>query len=160
MEDFAWLAETEASVNNGITFYVGSLGSSASNDVLAILHRFKSRVHFLHGRTVQIEADGFSFHESDHLDGNVDLVDVLRLVMREQAQRKERGEELWQIPVRPDHGHVLLNDCLREHNLGHSAIGRLKVLLKCAGLCGQLNITVTKQQTTRVEAKSCRTIFL
>lgn len=133
MKDFAWLAESEPSFNNGIAFCVGSLGSLATNDVLAILRRFRSRVHFLHARTVKMEEDDLSFYESDHLDGNVNLPAVLHLLMHEQAERRKRGEEVWQIPVRADHGHILLADSRRECNPGYSAIGRLKGLAEIRG---------------------------
>lgn len=133
MEDFAWLADAEPSVNNGITFCVGSLGSSVKNDVPAILNRFVSRVHFLHARTISMEPDGLSFYESEHLSGDVNLPAVLQIVMQEQAKRRQKGQELWQIPVRPDHGHLLMGDSLRECNPGYSAIGRLKGLAEIRG---------------------------
>jgi mannonate dehydratase len=133
MEDFAWLADSERSIHNGLTFCVGSLSSSAKNDVLAMLNRFVSRVHFLHGRSIKIEADGLSFYESEHLKGDVNLPAVLQIVMREQARRKRDGVESWQIPVRPDHGHVLLRDSMRDCNPGYSAVGRLKGLAEIRG---------------------------
>lgn len=133
MEDLAWLADTEPSLNNGLTFCVGSLSSSSANDVMAMLNCFISRVHFLHARAVRLEADGFSFYESDHLQGNVNLPAILHLLMREQASRKQLGGAMWQIPLRPDHGHVLLGDSLRECNPGYSAVGRLKGLAEIRG---------------------------
>lgn len=133
MEDLAWLADTEPSLNNGLTFCVGSLSSSSANDVMAMLNRFISRIHFLHARAVRLEADGLSFYESDHLQGDVNLPAILHLLMREQASRKQLGGAMWQIPQRPDHGHVLLGDSLRECNPGYSAVGRLKGLAEIRG---------------------------
>ncbi len=133
MEDFGWLADSEPSPNSGLTFCVGSLSSSARNDVHAILERFVSRVHFVHGRNVRIEQDRLSFYESNHLSGDANLPTVLHLVMREQARRKVLGQATWRIPVRPDHGHLLLEDALRDCNPGYSAIGRLKGLAEIRG---------------------------
>jgi mannonate dehydratase len=98
-----------------------------------MLKRFVSRVHFVHGRTVKNEADGLSFYESDHLNGDVNLPAVLHLVMTEQAKRRQLGQEMWQIPVRSDHGHLLLEDRLRNCNPGYSAVGRLKGLAEIRG---------------------------
>lgn len=134
IEDLEWLASAEPSNCNGLTFCIGSLSSSAKNDVLAMLRRFVSRVHFLHARSVRMEADGLSFHESDHLSGDVSLPPVLQILMHEQARRKALGQTTWRIPVRPDHGHILLSDSLQECNPGYSAIGRLKGLAEIRGV--------------------------
>lgn len=118
---------------NGLTFCTGSLGSSRSNDVYAILSRFADRVHFAHLRNVTTEADG-SFIEDDHLAGDVDMVRIINLLLAEEARRKDAGRADHHIPFRPDHGHLLIDDQQKTTLPGYSAIGRLKGLAELRGI--------------------------
>ena len=115
-------------------FCTGSLGVAASNDLPAIAHAFASRIHFAHLRATRREPDG-SFYEADHLDGDVDMVAVIRVLLEEDRRRpKER-----QIPFRPDHGHLMLDDLHKKTNPGYSAIGRLKGLAELRGVIRALS---------------------
>jgi len=119
---------------NGLTFCTGSYGVRADNDLPAMVREFGPRIHFAHLRNVTREPDG-SFHESDHLDGSTDMVEVVVALMEEQACRKAEGRADWRIPMRPDHGHLLADDIGKARiNPGYSLIGRLKGLAELRGV--------------------------
>jgi len=128
MQDYQALFDAVPSVANGMCFCTGSLGVSAANDLPAIARRFASRIHFAHLRATRREADG-SFYESDHLDGDVDMIAVLRELLAEDRKRPQGAK----IPFRPDHGHLMLDDLEKKTNPGYSAIGRLKGLAELRG---------------------------
>lgn len=113
---------------NGITFCTGSLGVRADNDLPAMLAEFGPRVHFLHLRATRREADGESFHEAPHLDGDVDMVAVIAQALRLEAARGEA------LPMRPDHGHAILCDQRAPFPPGYPAIGRLRGLAELRGV--------------------------
>ena len=128
-DDYARLFDAVPDPANGMCFCVGSLGVRADNDVPAMARRFAPRIHFAHLRVTRREADPMSFHEADHLDGDVDMIAVLGALLAEDARRPERDR----IPFRPDHGHRMLDDLGRRANPGYSAIGRLKGLAELRG---------------------------
>lgn len=115
---------------NGMCFCTGSLGVRADNDLVAMAEHFAPRVWFAHLRATKRESDPMSFHEADHLDGDVDMVGVLRALSREDRKRPAQGK----IPFRPDHGHRMLDDLAKTTNPGYSAIGRLKGLAELRGV--------------------------
>jgi mannonate dehydratase len=117
---------------NGLTLCAGSYGSRADNDVVAMAREFAPRIHFAHLRNVTIEPDG-SFHEAEHLDGGTDMVALIDVLLREEraARREARRPD---IPMRPDHGHLLAGDAGRPSNPGYSYIGRLKGLAELRGV--------------------------
>jgi mannonate dehydratase len=119
--------------SNGITFCTGSLGARGDNDLPAMAGRLGPHIHFLHLRNVQREADG-SFYEADHLGGSNDMYAVMKSVVLEQKRRAESGREDVAIPMRPDHGHKLLDDFNYNTYPGYSVIGRLKGLAELRGL--------------------------
>ena len=121
------------SPNNGITFCTGSLGARGDNDLPAMAAKLGPHIHFLHLRNVQREADG-SFYEADHLGGSTDMYAVMKSVILEQKRRAETGRDDIAIPMRPDHGHKLLDDFNYNTYPGYSAIGRLKGLAELRGL--------------------------
>jgi mannonate dehydratase len=127
-QDYQSLFDAVPSPANGMCFCTGSLGVSASNDLPDIARRFASRIHFAHLRSTRREADG-SFYESDHLDGDVDMIAVLRELLAEDRRRGLTEK----IPFRPDHGHQMLDDLHKKTNPGYSAIGRLKGLAELRG---------------------------
>ena len=132
--DARFILDAVDSPANGLTFCVGSFGARADNDLVAMVEEFGPRIHFAHLRNVTREADG-SFHEADHLGGSSDMVGVIIALMREQARRKEHDRADWRIPMRPDHGHLLLDDIGKERiNPGYSCIGRLKGLAEIRGV--------------------------
>ncbi|MDR6902711.1 mannonate dehydratase [Rhizobium miluonense] len=118
---------------NGLTLCVGSLGSRADNDVLAIAREFASRINFAHLRDVAIEEDG-SFVEASHLEGRSDIYAILRTLLAEEARRRKEGREDHVIPMRPDHGHLIGDDIDKPTNPGYSLIGRLKGLGELHGV--------------------------
>jgi mannonate dehydratase len=119
---------------NGLTFCTGSYGVRPDNDLVAMAREFAGRIHFLHLRSTRREDDPESFHEAAHLDGDVDMVGVIREVVREERRRREAGRADAQIPMRPDHGHQMLDDIGKAVNPGYSAIGRLRGLAELRGV--------------------------
>jgi mannonate dehydratase len=118
---------------NGLTFCTGSYGARADNDLPAMIGEFASRIHFAHLRNVMLEADG-SFYEADHLEGSTDMEAVVIALVTEVLRRKREGRDDWNIPMRPDHGHLLADDIGKARiNPGYSLIGRLKGLAELRG---------------------------
>ncbi|AIM35234.1 mannonate dehydratase [Sphingobacterium sp. ML3W] len=112
---------------NGICFCTGSLGASQSNDVVTLLDKVKARVYFSHLRNVRKDKLG-SFYEADHLDGDVNMFAIMK-ILTEENQKRDKP-----IPFRPDHGHQMLDDLNKTTNPGYSAIGRLRGLAELRGL--------------------------
>ena len=121
------------SPSNGITLCTGSYGSNADNNLVMMAKEMASDVHFAHLRNVTKEPDG-SFHEAEHLDGDTDMVGVVAALLKEEARRKGEGRQDWQIPMRPDHGHAIVDDIGKKVNPGYSCIGRLKGLAELRGI--------------------------
>lgn len=124
---------------NGITFCTGSLGVRADNELAKMVKKFANRIHFLHLRTTKREENPLNFHEAAHLTGDVDMYEVVKAIIEEQNRRKIIGQADNQIPMRPDHGHQMLDDLQegitkRKTYPGYSAIGRLKGLAEIRGL--------------------------
>ena len=124
-EDLKYILDCFPSTCNGLTFCSGSLGAVASNDLLEIIRDFGPKIHFLHLRNVTREEDG-SFYEAAHLDGSIPMPKIMLEIVREQLRRHESGFGEVAIPIRPDHGHVLLDDKKRKDEFysGYSLIGR------------------------------------
>ncbi len=117
----------------GITLCAGSFGSNPRNDLAAMAREFGPRVNFVHLRNVRRERDG-SFFEADHLGGDVDLVALVAELMSEEKRRRAEGRADAEIPMRPDHGHLLGDDRMKRMNPGYSFIGRLKGLAELRGV--------------------------
>jgi mannonate dehydratase len=117
----------------GLTLCAGSFGSNPKNDLVAMAREFGPRVHFVHLRNVKREPDG-SFFEAEHLGGDTDLVALVAALMTEESRRRAEGRADAEIPMRPDHGHLLGDDRLKRMNPGYSFIGRLKGLAELRGV--------------------------
>jgi mannonate dehydratase len=118
---------------NGLTLCVGSYGSRPDNDLAAMAREFAARIHFAHLRNVTTEPDG-SFFEDQHLEGGADMVAVIDALLAEERSRKAAGQVDWEIPMRPDHGHLLADDVGKKTNPGYSLVGRLKGLAELRGV--------------------------
>jgi mannonate dehydratase len=118
---------------NGLTFCVGSFGARVDNDLVTMVREFSSRIHFVHLRQVMREPDG-SFHEAEHLAGSSDILGVIRALLEEEARRRRAGRGDHEIPMRPDHGHLLADDIGKKVNPGYSLVGRLKGLAELRGV--------------------------
>jgi mannonate dehydratase len=132
-EDVRKLFEAVPSEACGITLCAGSFGSNPKNDLVAMAREFGPRIHFVHLRNVAHEPDG-SFFETDHLGGDTDLIALTAELMREEERRRAVCREDAEIPMRPDHGHLLGDDRLKRSNPGYSFIGRLKGLAELRGV--------------------------
>jgi len=130
--DAQWLLDAAPSVANGLTFCTGSFGVRADNDLVAMAQHFAPRIYFVHLRSTEREKDPSSFHEADHVAGDVDMVGVISALVTEERRRERDGGP--GIRMRPDHGHQLLDDQHRTSNPGYSLIGRLKGLAELRGI--------------------------
>ncbi|MEQ8220585.1 MAG: mannonate dehydratase [Arenibacter sp.] len=134
-EDLKFILDCIPSPSNGLTFCSGSLGAVDSNDLLKIIKDFGPQIHFLHLRNVSREEDG-RFYEAAHLDGSIPMPKIMLEIVKEQLRRHESGYGEVSIPIRPDHGHVLLDDIKRKDEFysGYSLIGRAIGMAELYGL--------------------------
>ena len=133
IEDMQWIKETIDSSHNGFCFCTGSYGVRNDNDLVTMAEKFADRIYFIHLRATVREDNPLSFHEGDHLAGDVDMYGVIKVLIAEEERRKKAGINRL-IPVRPDHGHQMLDDLKKKTNPGYSAIGRLRGLAEIRGV--------------------------
>jgi mannonate dehydratase len=133
-DDARWILGRVESPANGLTFCTGCYGARPDNNLVAMAKEFAARIHFLHLRSTRRESDPETFYEAAHLEGDVDMVGVIREVVLEERNRTNDGRADAKIPMRPDHGHQMLDDIGKKVNPGYSAIGRLKGLAELRGV--------------------------
>ena len=138
IDDYKYILNSYKSLSNGMTFCAGSLASNIENNVYKMFETFKNKINFIHLRNVQIEKDKKSFYETNHLNGDVDFVKLIKMIKKEEKRRSTNKKI--HIPMRPDHGHCLLDDQKKKNiNPGYTAIGRMMGLSELRGIIKATN---------------------
>ena len=131
--DLQYIVNVVDSIYNGLCICTGSLGVRPDNDLPGIIERLGDKINFLHLRSTQRHLNG-SFHEASHLKGDVDMFHVIVAVLKEQKSRSAVNRRDDRIPMRADHGHMILDDLKKKTNPGYSAIGLLRGQAELRGL--------------------------
>lgn len=133
LEDLEFLLDQTPEESNGITFCSGSLGAGPANDLVKIIRRVATRIRFVHLRSTKREAGHDAFYEAPHLAGDVNIVALMKELVREERRRSAAGDQT-PIPFRSDHGNKILTDLERPCVPGYPAVGRLRGLAELRGV--------------------------
>jgi mannonate dehydratase len=142
LDDYRAVLDAVPSVANGVTLCTGSFGVREDFDPVAFVAETGPRIHFVHLRNTRRDPGEtglrVSFEESAHLEGDTDMVATIRALLAEEARRREEGRADAEIPMRPDHGHDMLDDLARDGQPGYPLIGRLRGLAELRGVMAAL----------------------
>lgn len=132
-EDLRWILDAVPSPANGFTFCAGSLSVNPSNNLEEIVQVFADRIQFVHLRNTHLK-ENLDFYESGHIDGRVDMFEIIRLLLIEQRKRRAAGREDYRLPMRVDHGLRMLSDFHQNYHPGYPLIGRMRGGAELRGL--------------------------
>jgi mannonate dehydratase len=133
IDDLLDIVNMIKSPSNGITLCTGSLGVGHFNNIPEIVSQMAPNIHFVHLRNV-IRDKQLNFKEENFFEGDIDMIEVVKNLVKEGLRRKAELNEEWQLPVRPDHGHQILDDVGKDNYPGYSLYGRMKNLAEIKGL--------------------------
>jgi mannonate dehydratase len=122
-DDIRWILESVESQDNGFTFCAGSLSAGIQNDVVDLAKKFAKKSFFVHLRSTEIEENG-NFMEASHLGGRANLTELIRIFEKENPN----------VPMRVDHGKLMLDDVAKNYNPGYSFLGRMFALAQVEGM--------------------------
>lgn len=132
-KDIEWVLNAVDVPNNGLTFCAGSLSSGLHNDVPALAAKFAKRTHFVHLRSTDVDENG-NFMEANHLEGRGHLIELVRIFEREHPG----------LPMRVDHGKLMLDDVNKPDNPGYSFYGRMYALAEVSGIMATVANEINK----------------
>jgi len=151
-DDLEWICNQVDSTANGITFCTGSLSVNRQNNLAQIVETLGPRIHFAHLRNNVFLENG-AFHEFGHIEGDIDMYPIVKVLLKEQIRRKESGRKDFRIPFRPDHGVKMLDDYNRSANPGYPLIGRLKGLAEISGMQMAIEREIRESKQSQSESQ-------